>query len=214
MQAKKGITHWDGPPLDAWEPWSPDEARSRLAATNVPWAVVGGWSIDLWLGRETRAHDDLEIAIPRSGFREIRNALCGFVLHTVGDGEVRRLSVDGQPPPEKHQNWVLDVAADKWRADIMLEPGNDETWIFRRDERISAPRCEVIASRNGIPYQLPQVSLLYKAKNLRDKDQADFELCVPMLSAGQRKWLLDSLRFVHSGHPWIERLEDPAFAHR
>ena len=56
------------PDLDAWRAWHPDEAAHLLAGTEVPWAVAGGWAIDLHLGRQTREHGDLEVAIPRADF--------------------------------------------------------------------------------------------------------------------------------------------------
>ena len=71
------MTHWEGPPLDAWEPWRPDEVAARLSGIAAPWCVVGGWAIDLFLGRETRPHGDLEISIPRSAFAEVRDRLSG-----------------------------------------------------------------------------------------------------------------------------------------
>jgi hypothetical protein len=34
------------PDLDAWEPWQPAELAARLAGTDVPWCVAGGWALD------------------------------------------------------------------------------------------------------------------------------------------------------------------------
>ena len=102
------IKHWDGPPLDAWRAWRPEQAAQHLAGLGIDWCVVGGWAIDLWLGRETRAHEDLEIAILRDDLAAIRAHLREFDLHSVGDGEVRRLEPEEIPPADKHQNWVLD----------------------------------------------------------------------------------------------------------
>ena len=89
------VTHWDGPPLEAWDPWLPEEAAVRLAGIEAPWCVVGGWAIDLFLGEQTRAHGDLEISIPRSAFPEVRGCLSEFQLYVVGDGEVRALARHG-----------------------------------------------------------------------------------------------------------------------
>ena len=120
------ITHWDGPPLEAWAgAWTPQEAAQALAGLDVPWCVVGGWAIDLFLGRVTRKHEDLEIAVPRMFFPAIRSHLeRRYALHVVGDGEVRRMKAGSVLPPEKHQCWVLDEAANQWRLDVMSEPGD------------------------------------------------------------------------------------------
>jgi len=203
-----GVTHWDGPPLSAWTPWTPREAAGRLAGVTADWAVVGGWAIDLFLGRQTRKHEDLEIAVPRSQFEVMQAALAEFALHAVGDGEVRFLP-PGQPtPPDKHQNWVLDVPAQAWRMDVMLEPGDAATWVFRRDRRLTAARGRMIArTAEGVPFLRPEGALLYKAKGQREKDEADLTSVLPALDDAARAWLRDALVLVHPGHAWLERLD-------
>lgn len=202
------IKHWDGPPLEAWRAWRPQQAAERLAGVGIDWCVVGGWAIDLWLGRETRPHDDLEIAILRDDFATLRDHLSGFRLHGVGDGEVRALASDALPAVDKHQNWVLDPVANEWRMDIMLEPGDAQTWVFRRDASIVAPRNRMIGQRDGVRFLNPEGALLYKAKAARPKDAADFTACLPHLDAAARSWLCESLARVHPEHPWIAALSD------
>src|SRR6185369_6704800 len=104
-----------------------------LAGTPVPWAVAGGWAVDLHLGRATRDHEDLEIAIPRADFPILRPALAGFELYQVGDGRIRRLA-DGEAPVQR-QVWTADPAVAAWRMDTFLEPGDRETWVSHRDPR-------------------------------------------------------------------------------
>ena len=57
---------------------------------------------------------------------------------------------------------------------------------------------------DGIPYQRPEIALLFKAKHTREKDQADFDAVLPLLDPDARAWLADALELVHPGHPWIE----------
>ncbi len=198
--------HWDGPPLDAWRAWRPEQAAAQLAGVGIDWCVVGGWAIDLWLGRETRAHEDLEVAILRDDFPAIRAHLSAFDLHSVGDGEVRRLAPHDAPPPDKHQNWVLDTAANAWRMDIMMEAGDAQTWVFRRDPSIRASRSRMIGMRAGVRFLKPEGVLLYKAKALRPKDEADFAACLPNLDDAAREWLADALMHAHPDHAWIAAL--------
>jgi hypothetical protein len=143
----------------------------------------------------------------------VRARLAGFALHVVGDGEVRALADGESPPGDRHQNWVLEPRANAWRMDVMLEPGDADTWIFRRDERIRAPRAQLIArTREGVPYLAPQAALLFKAKRSSEKDEADFAAAAPLLSPAARAWLRDALALVHPGHPWgaaLARSGDP-----
>ena len=202
------VKHWDGPPLSAWQAWTPEQVTGRLAGIEAPWCVVGGWAIDLFLGRVTREHEDLEIAVPRSFFPALRERLePDFAFHVVGDGEIHRLAPGTPYPAEKHQCWLLDEAANKWRLDIMQEPGDAGRWVFRRDERVSAPRTQLLRrSADGIAYLAPEAVLLFKAKGARPKDETDLAACLPSLSRDASDWLRAALTRVHPGHAWLDRL--------
>ncbi|MCZ6870980.1 MAG: amino acid transporter [Gammaproteobacteria bacterium] len=200
------VTHWDGPPLEAWRPWRPQEATAVLAGLDVTWCVVGGWAIDLFLGRETRSHGDLEIAIARADFPRLRDHLRAYRLHSVGNGEVRAMSAGEVTPPDKHQNWVLDVDEDVWRMDVMLEPGDEATWVYRRDESVRAPRQRMVSTRDGVSFLKPEAVLLYKAKATRPKDEADFAACLPLLDGEARHWLRTILTRLHPEHSWLSAL--------
>jgi hypothetical protein len=208
-------THGDGPDLDAWDAWSPEEAATRLDPTGIEWCVVGGWSIDLFLrtvgavapGGVSRAHGDLEIEILEADLPIVREALADLVFHAVGDGRVYALAHDEAPPVGTHQTWVLDPAASAWRIDVMRVAGDAATWRCRRDDAIAEPRSFMVdRTAEGIPYLAPHGTLLYKAKATRPKDEADFEACLPLLGTDRRTWLHDALERVHPGHAWITRL--------
>jgi hypothetical protein len=51
--------------LWAWEPLHPADLAGLLARLRTPWWVCGGWAFDLFLNRETRRHDDLDVAVLR-----------------------------------------------------------------------------------------------------------------------------------------------------
>jgi len=212
MTEKRGalptdVTHWEGPPLEAWRAWTPHEIATLLRGVDVAWCVVGGWAIDLFLGAVTRAHGDLEVAIPRTAFRRVREHLARFDFYVVGDGETRLLAAGAEPPADKHQNWVVDPVENVWRVDVMLEPGDASTWVYRRDPSIRAPRAQMTATRDGMPYLKPEGTLLFKAKwSDLEKNEADLRACLPRLDAEARRWLCDALARDRPGHAWIERL--------
>ena len=206
MEPRADAVRWEGPPLSAWAAWTPEQAARELAGVQAAWCVVGGWAIDLCLGAPSREHEDLEIAIPRANFAAVRARLSRFAFYTIQVGEVARLAPDALPAPDRHQNWVLDEAAQAWRMDVMLEPGDAATWIFRRDERIRAPRARMLGTRDGIPFLKPEGVLLYKAKARRPKDDQDLASVLPTLDAAARAWLRDALRIAHPEHAWIAAL--------
>jgi hypothetical protein len=202
---------WDGPPLEAWRPWSPEEAARRLAGCGARWCVVGGWAIDLALGRVTREHEDLEIGLPRADFPELRRHLerQGLVLHEAGDEETLRLEPGVAPRADRYQAWVEDPGERVWRLDVMREPTEPPVWRTRRHADIHAPFDFMVAA-GPIPHLKPHGVLLYKAKWTRPKDEADLANAAPQLSAGERAWLIEALALAHPGHAWIDRLREGA----
>jgi hypothetical protein len=197
----------DAPPIDRWSPWTPDEAARRLAGVGVTWSVVGGWAIDLFLGTQTRDHHDLEIAVQRADAGTVHRHFGDHDVYVVKSGQLRRLGAGEEPPADVHQTWLHDPDADAWRMDVMLEPGDEDTWVFRRDERIEAPRASMVGRTDrDIPFLRPQGALLYKAKSRLPKDEADLHACLPRLDEQARAWLASAIERAHPGHPWLDRL--------
>ena len=130
------------------------------------------------------------------------------MLIPVGEGLVRPFeSLTAAELAETHQSWFREPESGVWRIDAFREPSVGDTWVCRRDERLQRPFDEVILrTDDGIPYGAPEVILLYKAKHAREKDEADFEGVLPLLTPDRRAWLTDALALVHPGHRWLTRL--------
>ena len=188
-----------------WDAWQPTEVAERLREVEAPWGVAAGWALDLFRGRQTREHEDLEIAVPVRRFVEVQAALPGYEFDVVGSG--RRWPLEHEAFDEMHQTWVREPDTGIYRLDVFREPHQDDTWICRRDESIRLPYGEVIERTDDeIPYVVPEIVLLFKARHDRPKDHADFEGTLPLLSDERRSWLADALRWVHPGHVWLDKL--------
>ncbi|MEU4302344.1 nucleotidyltransferase domain-containing protein [Kitasatospora aureofaciens] len=186
--------------------WTPWEVAQRLAGISTPWYVAAGWALDLFRGGRTRAHGDIEIAVPAAGFPEVRDRFPGHVFDAAGGG---RIWEDAAPEVlgAVHQTWLRDPATGDYLLDVFREPHDGDTWICRRDPTIRLPYGDIVhRTPDGIPYLAPELVLLFKAKHARPKDRADFEATVPHLSAAQRETLAGLLIRVHPGHPWIAEL--------
>lgn len=154
------------PDQNAWEPWSPAELSRRLERVSRPWCIVGGWALDLWHGKKTREHDDLEFAVLRDDLGIFRRELNDMEFYTVNDGVLELLAADREPTPEIFQIWCFDRAAGRWRVDMMIEPGTNDSWAYKRDPQIKRPRTEMVGlTADGIPYLNPPAVLLFKAKH-------------------------------------------------
>jgi hypothetical protein len=180
--------------------WSPSEVAGHLAESTTPWCVVAGWALDLFHGRQTRDHGDIEIGVPAGSFAEIRSHFRGLVFDAVGGGLIWQ-----DPTPDQlaavHQTWLRDPATGNYLLDVFREPHARDTWICRRDKSIRFRYGEIIQhTKDGLPYLAPELVLLFKAKHARPKDQADFDLTVPQLTPAQRKRLSELLSRTHPGH--------------
>jgi Aminoglycoside-2''-adenylyltransferase len=197
----------EGPDVDHWDAWTPGEVAGLLTGCEAAWCVVGGWAIDLFLGTTTRDHEDLEIGVPRGEHAVVRSHLSAYPAYAVCDGSVARLDLGDELVGDCHQSWLLDVARQRWKLDVMAEPGDHKTWVCRRDERLARPRADAVATTpDGVPHLRPEGVLLFKAKWCRPKDEQDFAACVPRMDADAVAWLRDALALVHPGHVWLDRL--------
>ncbi|MGB8196583.1 MAG: hypothetical protein WCF25_06225 [Acidimicrobiales bacterium] len=190
-----------------WAPWTPDEVASRLTGSHARWYVVAGWAVDLFHGRRTRAHHDIEIGVARDDFALLRASFSEFEFDVVGSG--RRWPLSTNAFDEHFQTWLRDAGPDTgpYHLDVFRDPHDGSEWICRRDAQIHLPYEQVVRhSDTGIPYMSPEIVLLFKAKHLREKDQQDFECLLPLLDAQQIEWLRTSLEIVHPDHEWITLL--------
>ena len=202
-----------GEPLGefVWAPWTPWETAELLAGAEAPWCVAAGWALDLFLGEQTREHEDLEVAVPRGSFGAVAAALADYDVAVVGgpgDGSGRRWPLDSPAADVFHQTWVRDRDTHVYRLDVFREPHDGDTWICRRDETIRLPYGQVVRrTADGVPYLSPELALLFKAKHAAEaKNEADFAGAAPLLAREERKWLRAALGRVHPGHEWLERL--------
>ncbi|RII15333.1 hypothetical protein DSC45_18685 [Streptomyces sp. YIM 130001] len=183
--------------------WHPQQVAARLAEVRAPWCVAAGWALDLFRGEQTRAHGDLEIAMPADGFPEVRDAFPEYVWDAVGSGLIWE-AADAEALAATHQTWLRDLGGGGYLLDVFREPHDGGTWICRRDETLRLPYDAVIEhTRDGIPYLAPELVLLFKAKATRPKDRADFEGVLPLLGPARRNRLAEWLERVHPGHGWL-----------
>ena len=63
----------------------------------------------------------------------------------------------------------------------MVADVEGEDWVYRRGARVRRRLASLAgrASVPGLPVLAPEVQLLYKSKDVRDKDQADFDCFAP-----------------------------------
>jgi hypothetical protein len=202
-------------PLGRWLPWTPDKAATFFAALHVPWWIAGGWAIDLYLQRQTREHEDIDILVLRRDQSAVRTLLevwdAQAALPPPRDERwpFRPWHLDEVLDERIHDIWCRPDAKKPWAFQLMINDTHGEEWLFRHMPTIRRPVATIgDITPEGIPYLAPEIQLLYKAKGLRPKDEADFRQTLPALNRERRIWLRDSLSQAHPHHPWLGLLMD------
>lgn len=191
--------------------YTPERTAKLFQDHPENWWIAGGWATDLFLGEQTREHEDVDVAILRSDEQSFRARLQDWELWP-GPGnsqlEDNPIALGERLAPDRKVIWCRPSATSQWAFEFLLNKNDGEEWVFKRDDRIRRPIADIgNISPDGIPYLNPEIVLLYKAKNLRGRDEHDFQQVLPKLGDDARSWLGDSLRIVHPDHPWVESLQ-------
>ena len=175
------------------------------------WWVAGGWSIDLCLGKQTRQHGDIDIAVLRDEQHLLRAHISDWDIQVAHDSMLSPWQGGDWLTPPRHQFWARPQTDGAWSLEFLLEDREGADWLFRRDPKVRLPIDRLGRSaQDGVPYLCPEVSLLYKAKNADlERNAKDFDAVLARLDDTQRAWLRDALEQAHPGHLWIGRLAAP-----
>jgi len=192
-----------------WSPLSVDEVKKELAAFKPQWWIAGGWAIDLFLQKQTRNHEDIDILIQRDDQLELQNLLEDWDLWAADPPGTLKPWPKGEFLKKGLQDiWGRRTPKDPWQIQIMLFDAENGDWIFKRGESIRRSLKSVtVTTADGLKLLSPEVQLLYKSRAIRKKDQQDFDNVVEALSGEQKGWLKQALVKVYSNvHGWIDRL--------
>lgn len=177
-----------------------------LAGFTRPWFIAGGWAIDLYLGRLTRTHKDIEIAILRDDQHAIRRHLRGWEFRKVLRGRLEPWHEGewlGMPVHEIHAH---RENGDPSALEILLDESSADQWTFRRHPEITRPLSAIgMRSDGGVPFHSAEIVMLYKATSsqISNHDQADFEIARESLDDERRQWLRHAIERCRPGHPWL-----------
>lgn len=191
-----------------WADTRPEQLARWFDNCPVPWWFAGGWALDLWLGRETRAHSDIEAGCFRADLPALAERFSGWDVQLARNKQLASYNLASPPPVPPFSLWFRRRGRDLWEFELLVEERSDDHWHYRRDARVSLPLARLTVADASGSYAViaPEVQLLYKAKALRDKDAADFAAVSPALTDPARDWLRAALTLAHPGHDWIVRL--------
>ena len=194
--------------LGPWGPLSPSEVAVLFGGCSAPWWIAGGHAIDAFVGQTNRReHSDTDVGILARDQAALRVHLADWDLHCADPPGSLRPWRPGETLEEPvHDVWARERPGQPWRVQVLLNPGADDTWIYRRDTRVRRDLSELVWWSVSIPYMAPEVQLLFKSKAVRPKDERDFTDSLPLLSPSQRDWLREKLQLTQPTAAWLRQL--------
>ena len=188
---------------------TPEETAALFADLSCRWWVAGGWALDLHLGHQTRAHEDMDVVVLREDQLTVQQHLAGWTMMAADPpGTLRDWQSDEYLAKHVHDIWCRPSGSSEWTLQLMIVDPDGSDWVYRRATQIRRPLSTIggEVSTGVMPVLAPEIQLLYKSHRPRPKDQRDFETTVEHLSTRQREWLRDALSITHPQHPWLGRL--------
>lgn len=208
------MTH-DPNQYGAWQSWQPYEVARLFSVLTIPWWIAGGWALDLFLGEQTRVHEDIDVLFLRQHQQDIRTLLQGWDVQEAHEEmqpsswPFREWKLGTSLAPEAHDIWCRPKKTDPWAIQLMVIDTHENQWLFRRNAHIKGFLSTMgYVTNDGIPYLAPEIQLLYKARSPRPKDEADFAKILPHLDKRSYRWLFQTLTIVHPHHLWLPQLKN------
>jgi hypothetical protein len=185
-----------------------EKVASLLRDLPCEWYVCGGWAVDIYLGRVTRAHKDVDVSIARRNQLEVRNYMLrrGWRLEKAHDGKLTPWAAGEFLALPFHTVWCRSDAYEPDFVEFQLDEIDGEWFRFRRDPAVTLPRGRMsFKTGSGLPVLAPELVLLYKS-NAVEEYAEDFRNAAPALDADARAWLKGALDRLYARHPWAGEL--------
>lgn len=185
------------------------QAIKLFSSYDRPWAVCGGWAIDLFLNRVTRPHKDVDFAILRKDQLLVQQHLSskGWILEKAISGQLIPWNAGEWINLPVHTIWCKNPQSTPDFVELLFNEADESIFLFRRDLSITLPLEKmIISSASEIPILAPEIVLLYKSRNAEQSSVSDFENVLPNLSSERRSWLATALRKLNPDHIWLKSL--------
>lgn len=180
-----------------WRDTHPDELQSWLRDIDIPWALAGGWALDLWAGAQSREHSDIEIAIVRRDLPRVLVRLSAFEIAIAQNKQLTAFQPGAVLPSGPFSCWLRRHGNSLWDFEIVAETELEGEWAYRRMPSVRRHWSDIFVPGPGMCLVSPAVQLLYKCGTPRPKDMQDLQNFVHRLPAPELGWLLSAVAIAH-----------------
>jgi hypothetical protein len=185
-------------------------AVKALDGYTHPWAVCGGWAVDLFLDRITRPHKDVDFIVLRKDQLVLQKQLLskGWTLEKAANGQLIPWEGNEWLDLPVHIIWCRNSKASPDFIEILFDTMEGDKFLYRRNPSITFPAEKaIISSPLGVPILAPEIVLLYKSGKPEDPSaMSDFKNVSARLTVDSRHWLAAALRKTNPEHVWLNAL--------
>jgi len=176
--------------------------KSFFNQCNITWAICGGIAIDLFIGKQTRLHKDLDISV----FWEDRDIIIEYMLNnqwTVfepDNGKLREITSVSNDYRTIDNIWCLskhnktytiehlndnyyDITCNTQNQDnfdfieFLFNTKKDNQFLYKRNHNITLTLKDSLkTNKEGIPYLSPELVLLYKSTFINYLTSQDLDI--------------------------------------
>lgn len=203
-----------------------------MSNAQIPWAVCGGYALDLFLNREIRTHSDIDICVFESDRYKVLQYMLRNGRHVYefrGQGKIHPL--DATSAYEVGRNLMcinghcelvkfypcedngllyhefLHTGINKFNyLEFLFNTTRENNFVFDKKLKIERDISKAILFNCEIPYLAPEIVLLFKSFRSDKSDyQYDFEQTYLHMSDEQKIWFSQNLdKLYPNGHIWIK----------
>jgi hypothetical protein len=190
-----------------WAPLDPGTITAFMDGFDRPWWIVGGWSIEAFTG-VSRPHEDMDISILSSDAPAFREFLGDrWTAWNIDEDWLRPFNHRFPEVRPDSQVWIRRNAQSPWVLDVPFTPDTDGRWSNKRHLAHTEHLEDVTwTAPDGLRYARPEVTLMFKAAQQREKDRIDADVALPMLDEPARRWLRDTIARIDPDHEWARNL--------
>jgi hypothetical protein len=168
-----------------------DMISMKMKKYNEGWFITGGWALDLFIGLQTRPHNDIDLCILRKNKES-------FIRYCQDSGFAIRIDENG---------YEIHVDCNVIAFDCYLLDDDNGHVRFRWNKDVIIQIKDLLCMDSvGYPFIAPEWVILTKAWNKREKDKQDLLVILSYLSSEQYRWLAHALE--SSGHEWAALLRN------
>lgn len=136
-----------------WDPLPLSVVADLMARTERPWLIAGGHAIDLFVGRTTREHADIDVLLLRRDQQAVHEVLPGWETFAADPpGQLRPWPAGEILPDGVHDIWCRPDPGSPWQLQFMLDEAEGDLWVSRRNAQVRRPLGELRhTSASGFP---------------------------------------------------------------